>query len=194
MTQLEGLGAVVVKYYTRGGFIRYIVKRRYLRWGKTRSQIEYEMLEKVRGLGVSAPEPIAYASTTGLLYRSWLVTREIKQPSTLAELSCVNQERMQIVMEQVVSEVSKLVKNHIYHDDLHPGNVLVNIRDRVFILDFDKACLSRKNKNRLQEQYISRWRRAVVKHRLPRTLAEIMEVGLRRDCYDTETHPRGTSH
>jgi 3-deoxy-D-manno-octulosonic acid kinase len=152
------------------------------------------MLKKVRGLGVSAPEPIAYASTMGLFYRSWLVTREITKPSTLAELSCVNQERMQIVMEQVVSEVSKLVKNHIYHDDLHPGNVLVNISDQVFILDFDKACLSRKNKNRLQKQYISRWRRAVVKHRLPTMLAEIMEAGLRRDCDDTETQFGETSH
>ena len=179
--RLEGVGAVVVKYYTHGGLIRYLVKRRYLRCGKTRSQIEYEILGKVRSLGVSAPEPIAYASTGGLFYKSWLVTREIKEPSTLAELSCADQERTQIVMEKVIYEVCKLVENHIYHADLHPGNVLVNSSDRVFILDFDKARLSRKNRNRLRDQYISRWCRAVGKHRLPRVLSEMMEAGLRQD-------------
>jgi 3-deoxy-D-manno-octulosonic acid kinase len=185
--QLEGIGAVVVKHYTRGGLIRYLVRRRYLRWGKTRSQSEYEVLQTVRNLGISAPEPIAYASTEGLFfYRAWLVTREIKQPSTLAELSCANQERTQIVMAKVIYEVSKLVKNYIYHADLHPGNVLVNSSDRVFILDFDKACLSRKNRNKLRDQYISRWRRAVVKHRLPKTLSQMMEAGLRKDWDDME--------
>ena len=66
IAHLEGIGSVVVKYYTRGGLVRYLVKRRYLRWGKTRCQIEYEVLQKVRNLGVSAPEPIAYAYRGGL--------------------------------------------------------------------------------------------------------------------------------
>ena len=180
IAQIEGIGSVVVKYYTRGGLLRYMVKRRYVKWGKTRCQIEYELLQKVRNLGVSAPEPIAYAFQGSLFYKGWLVTREIKQKQTLAELSCADEEHAQIAMKELINQVSTLVNNNIFHVDLHPGNVLVDSHDRVFLLDFDKACLSRKNKNKLRDQYLSRWRRAVIKHRLPEMLCEMMCTGLRR--------------
>lgn len=180
IAQLEGIGSVVVKYYTRGGLLRYMVKLRYVKWGKTRCQTEYELLQKVRNFGVSAPEPIAYAFQGSLFYKGWLVTREIKQKQTLAELSCADEEHAQIAMKELINQVSTLVNNNIFHVDLHPGNVLVDSHDRVFLLDFDKACLSRKNKNKLRDQYLSRWRRAVIKHRLPEMLCEMMCTGLRR--------------
>jgi 3-deoxy-D-manno-octulosonic acid kinase len=178
---LEGIGSVVVKYYTRGGLIRYLVKRRYLRWGKTRCQVEYELLQKARGLGVNTPEPIAYAYRGGLFYQGWLVTREIKERHTLAELSRADEERTQIVMQDVISQVSTLIKNRILHVDLHPGNVLVGNGDRVFLLDFDRACISRRDKNKLRDHYIRRWRRAVIKHRLSGMLCDILSAGLDKD-------------
>jgi 3-deoxy-D-manno-octulosonic acid kinase len=181
IAQLEGLGSVVVKYYTRGGLLRYMVKRRYLKWGKTRCQIEYELLEKVRTLGVNAPEPIAYASRGGLFYKGWLVTREIKEKQTLAELSCADEERAHIVMKDVISQVSTLIMNDIFHVDLHPGNVLVDSGGRVFLLDFDKARLCQWDKNKLRDHYCSRWRRAVIKHRLPDMLCETLGTALAKD-------------
>ncbi|MBW1675810.1 MAG: hypothetical protein JRF30_02805 [Deltaproteobacteria bacterium] len=185
IAQIEGIGSVVVKYYTRGGLLRYMVKRRYVKWGETRCQTEYELLQKVRNLGVSAPEPIAYAFQGSLFYKGWLVTREIKQKQTLAELSCADEEHAQIAMKELINQVSTLVNNNIFHVDLHPGNVLVDSHDRVFLLDFDKACLSRKNKNKLRDQYLSRWRRAVIKHRLPEMLCEMMCTGLGKN-YEAE--------
>ena len=179
--QLEGIGAVVIKYYTRGGFIRNLVKRRYLKWGKTRGQIEYELLQRVRSLGVNAPEPIAYAFQGSLFYKGWLVTKEIKQKQTLAELSCSNKGRCHILMKELIDQISILINNNIFHVDLHPGNVLVDSNDRVFLLDFDKACLSRQNKNKLRDHYLKRWRRAVIKHRLPEMLSEMIFTGLQKN-------------
>lgn len=179
--QLEGIGVVVVKYYTRGGFIRYLVKRRYLKWGKTRGQIEYELLQRVRRLGVNAPEPIAYASQGGLFYIGWLVTREIKQKQTLAEFCCADEGHCHILMKALIDQISILINNNIFHVDLHPGNVLVDSNDRVFLLDFDKACLFRGNKNRLRDHYLRRWRRAVIKHRLPEMLSEMIYTGLQKN-------------
>jgi lipopolysaccharide heptosyltransferase II len=178
IAQIEGVGSVVVKYYTRGGLVRYLVKRRYLKWGKTRCQIEYELLQKVRSLGVSAPEPITYASRGRLFYEGWLVTREINNTETLAELSCVDEERSHIVMEDVINQVSTLINNRIFHVDLHPGNVLVDSRDRVFLLDFDKARLAHRHKNKLRDHYLARWRRAVMKHQLPDMLFETLSAGI----------------
>lgn len=181
VAQLEGVGSVVIKYYTRGGFIRYLVKRRYLKWRKTRCQIEYELLQKVRGLGVSAPKPIAYASQGGLFYKGWLVTREIKEPQRLAQLSCANKEHTHTVMLELINQVSTLIRNNIFHIDLHPGNVLIDNGDRVFLIDFDKAHLCRGSKNKLRDHYVSRWRRSVIKHRLPEMLYEMMYTGLRKN-------------
>jgi 3-deoxy-D-manno-octulosonic acid kinase len=178
IAHLEGIGSVVVKYYTRGGFVRYLVKRRYLRWGKTRCQTEYELLQKVRDLGVRAPEPIAYAYQGGLFYKGWLVTKKIKDQQTLAELSCTDEEYAHIVMKELINQVSTLIKNNIFHVDLHPGNVLVDSDNRVFLLDFDRACISQSDKNRLRYHYLSRWRRAVIKHQLPKMLCEMLSAGL----------------
>ncbi len=181
VAHLEGIGSVVVKYYTHGGLIRYLVKRRYLRSGKTRCQVEYELLQKARGLGVNAPEPIAYAYRGGLFYQGWLVTREIKEKQTLAELSCADEERTHIVMKDVINQVSTLIKNHIFHVDLHPGNVLVSHGYRVFFLDFDRACISGMDKKKLRDHYLRRWRRAVIKHRLSETLCDMLSAGLDKD-------------
>ncbi len=181
IAQLEEIGPVVVKYYTRGGLIRHLVERRYLKWGKTRGQIEYEVLQEVRSLGVNAPEPIVYAYQGNLLYKAWLVTKEIKQQQTLAELSCVNEERARIVMKEVAMQAATLIENNILHADLHPGNVLVDIADQVFIVDFDKARLLRGNRNKLRDKYLMRWQRSVIKHQLPEMLSEILSAALRKD-------------
>jgi 3-deoxy-D-manno-octulosonic acid kinase len=181
IAQLEGIGWVVIKHYTRGGFIRYIVKRNYIKCGKTRSQLEYQALQNAARLGVNVPEPIAYAYHGNLFYRAWLVTREIPQQNTLAELSKIDEMQTRIAMKEVVNQIETLIRNNIHHADLHPGNILVNNTGRVFILDFDKSSISRGSRNKLRDRYLRRWRRAVSKHRLPGMLSEMMRTGLQSD-------------
>ncbi|HJO62175.1 MAG TPA: lipopolysaccharide kinase InaA family protein, partial [Desulfobacterales bacterium] len=88
ISHLKGIGSVVVKHYTRGGFIRYFLKQRYLRWGRTRGETEFKILQEARQIGVSAPEPIAYAFKGGLFYKGWLVSKKIEGQQTLAKLAC----------------------------------------------------------------------------------------------------------
>lgn len=85
--QLDGIGSVIIKHYRRGGLLRYFIKDRYLKFGKTRSQREFELLDIVGNLGVNIPQPIAHAHRGRLFYRAWLVTREINQSLSLARLS-----------------------------------------------------------------------------------------------------------
>jgi len=182
-SHLQGLGFIVVKHYSRGGLIKYFIKRRYFKWGKPRCQFEYEVLVKVRGVGVNAPEPVAYAYYGRPFYKAWLVTREIQEPQTLAELSRVDEPHALNVMKAVVEQVTRLVDNHIFHVDLHPGNVLIGKDGGVFLLDFDKARLHGADREKILDKYISRWHRAVTKHRLPGMLSEMMRAGLKRN-YD----------
>ena len=176
--EMNTIGSVAVKYYHRGGIVRHFIKKRYLKCGKTRSQKEYELLQKVRGLGINAPEPIAFAYRGRLFYQAWLVTKEIKQHQTLAKLSLSNKKRTRFIMENIIEQVSTLIKNGILHVDLHPGNVIVDNQDMVYILDFDKGGIFPANKNILKNRYIRRWNRAIKKHRLPKMLIELMYAGL----------------
>lgn len=172
--KIEDMGPVVVKSYTRGGFIRHLVKRRYLKTGKTRGQIEYHLLQKVRSVGINAPEPVAFAYRGHLFYLAWLVTREICQPISLARLSRQNENHARKAMVSAMAQILLLIQNNILHVDLHPGNVVIDKNGRVFLVDFDRARLYSGNKEKLKSRYRARWQRAVVKHRLPGMLGDIM--------------------
>jgi 3-deoxy-D-manno-octulosonic acid kinase len=176
--QLNGIGAIVVKYFTRGGLIHLLMKHRYLKFGKTRGQKEFELLQRVRDLGINAPEPVAHAYRGFLLYRAWLVTREIRQAMSLARLSLEDEQKARKAMESTLGQISMLIQNGILHVDMHPGNVAVDAGARVYLLDFDKGRNYHGNSANLADRYITRWRRAVVKHSLPNFLAEIMQQRL----------------
>ena len=73
-------------------------------------------------------------------------------------------------MPKLTNQVDTLVENQIHHVDLHPGNVIVNNHNELFIIDFDKAQMNFHNKKKLHQKYINRWQRAVLKHNLPAML------------------------
>ena len=176
--QLDGIGSVVIKHFRRGGLMRYFIKRRYLKFGKTRSQVEFESMHKLRQLGIRTPEPVAFAYRGFPLYCAWLVTREIEQSSTLAELNCQDINRVSNIMDKVIEQIDKLVECRFIHVDLHPGNILLDTDDNIYIIDFDKGHLYRGSKVSLRNRYLNRWHRAVIKHGLPGILTEMLQSGL----------------
>ena len=178
-TQLEGVGAVVIKHYRRGGLLRYFIKRRYFKSRKNRAQREFELLDTVANLGINVPQPIAFAYCGRLLYRAWLITREIQQPLSLASLSLQDEEKTGRIMESVIKQISSLIQNQILHVDLHPGNIVVDTAGKVYLLDFDKGKVYHGNRQKLKNRYLTRWQRAVDKHGLPKILTEIMQNGLK---------------
>lgn len=171
---LAGFGSVMVKPYSRGGVIRWLVSNRYLRRGESRAERERCLLRQVRALGVHAPEPVASITEDALWYRCWLLSREIEGHVTLAELSLRDQDAALIALEKLVPQLDILIGNDILHLDLHPGNVLVKSDNSVWIVDFDKATLNRGAEAKLRDLYARRWRRAVIKHGLPDVLSEFI--------------------
>lgn len=167
---LHGIGRVLVKPYSRGGIIRYFIENTYLRIGKPRCRVEYEQMRHADDLGICVPEPVAYAYQGRLFYKAWLITREIRNPESLAELSRTDPDRARRVLDNVIHQVSKLIDHKIYHADLHPGNILIDPDNRVYIIDFDKSRHYRGSRNKLRDAYLKRWKRAVVKHDLPNML------------------------
>ena len=178
VSHLKGIGSVVVKQYTRGGFIRYFLKQHYLRWGRTRGETEFKILQKAREIGVNAPEPIAYAFKGVLFYKGWLISRKIEKQQTLAKLACDDESRSRCVMDNIIEQIAILIDHQILHVDLHPGNILIDHTNRVFLIDFDKSRIIHKNRKMLTKRYISRWQRAVIKHHLPQMLIDTLNRGL----------------
>lgn len=176
--ELANIGRVAVKHYLRGGLLHYLVKEKYVKWGKTRGQLEFEWLHLVRQLGISAPEPIAFVFDGQRFYKCWLITREIKNHKTFAELSFTPQNNLEELMDGVLAQVFILIQNRILHVDLHPGNVLIDNEGKAFIIDFDKAKFFKGSNTDLRYRYISRWQRAVKKHGLPGLLSTSFKKGL----------------
>jgi 3-deoxy-D-manno-octulosonic acid kinase len=176
--QIDGIGSVVIKPYMRGGLLRYVVKRRYLKLGSPRCRHEFELLQNVRKLGIAAPEPVAFAYSGRLYYLGWLITRAIEQPKSLVHLANTDTGTAQKVMPLVSEQISKLIQHRIQHIDLHPGNVIVDRDGRVFIIDFDKGRVFSGSRDKLRDLYLQRWQRAVSKHGLPLWLNERLYAGL----------------
>jgi len=81
-------------------------------------------------------------------------------------------------MESVIGQISLLIQNDILHVDLHPGNIVVDGADQIFLVDFDKGQIHPGSKEKLRNRYLTRWQRAVTKHRLPDILTEMLQAGL----------------
>lgn len=178
---VPSIGEVVVKGYSRGGFLRRFIERSYLRIGSTRSQLEFETLTQVRELGVNAPQPIAFAHAGSVVYRAWLIMKRIEGERSFADISRQDEDLLRSLSSLLVSQLAILIRNKIFHVDLHPGNVLVDKTGKVFLLDFDKAIPFRGRPNALRDHYLRRWRRAVLKHDLPDIVSEGVCAGLREN-------------
>jgi tRNA A-37 threonylcarbamoyl transferase component Bud32 len=168
---LPSVGEVVIKEYRRGGMLRFVRRRYYVRNGTPRPERELNSLLAVRADGVNAPDPIACFSRGVVLYRGWLVTRFIKGRG-LVEVCTADTAAADRLVDELVHQVRVLVRHRIAHIDLHPGNVYVGDDGRVYLLDFDRATLFDGTEEALRQRYDVRWRRAVEKHALPPVLAE----------------------
>lgn len=173
---IDGIGDAIVKHYRRGGLLSHLISRNYFNLGKRRCQIEFEQLERARAIGINTPEPIAFAYQGRCIYRAWLVTREVRQAVSLAQLSQMAPERARIAMGALKQQMELLVTYRMRHADFHPGNVLVDAQGQIYLLDFDKAGDHAGNTTGLRADYVRRWCRAVHKHKLPPMLCELIRV------------------
>jgi 3-deoxy-D-manno-octulosonic acid kinase len=177
---LRSVGPVVVKHYARGGLLGKFVDSYFVRTGPIRAEIEFNTLLHVRKIGVQAPEPILFAYRGKWIYQTWLVTRELEAYKNLMELARTPSDALIPVLAEVVAALEKLILNRITHIDLHPGNILVAPTGQVAVIDFDKAHYWEGSLHQLRDFYLRRWRRAVIKHKLPELLAEFVSAGLRK--------------
>lgn len=163
---LPSWGNIVVKHYMRGGLMRHLSRRLHLRRGSCRGELEFRMLKSLRADGFPVPEPLGWAERGHLLVQTWLFLAEIPRAKTLAQLDQSDPAQALELLPKVSELINRLIEQKIHHVDLHPGNVLVDEKNNVHLIDFDKAARVTYSPDELRERHYRRWNRAIAKHQL----------------------------
>ncbi len=173
-TCIPEAGQIVIKNYQRGGLIRYFNKNIHIRPGKTtRPETEFNMLITAGKAGINVPSPLIYVIRGSLLYKAWLITKKIHHCENFADIALKSPEKAVEIFPDISGCINRLIKNRIYHVDLHPGNILIDPDNKHYIIDFDKAFIFKHSMEKLTKLYEKRWKRAVIKYHLPEFISDL---------------------
>lgn len=132
----------VLKHYHRGGLIAHLSNDHYIGWcvEHSRSFREWRLLNILQKLGLPAPVPVAASvMQKGLFYQADLVTREITDVETLADLLMKNQ-LDENTWQRIGETIKRFHDHNVYHADLNARNILVG-EHGIYLIDFDKGAV-----------------------------------------------------
>lgn len=134
-------GDWVLRHYRRGGWAARLSTDFYCWTGleRTRPWREWRLLYSLYKEGLPVPQPLAaQVWRHGFLYRGDLITRRIPDSRSLAAL-LADPGIGHIPWMEIGACVRRLHNADVYHADLNAHNILLNDRNEVFLIDFDKG-------------------------------------------------------
>ncbi len=137
--------SLVLKHYFRGGAVAKFIKDKYLGFDveKSRAFREWRLLKKMFQLGLPVPQAVAAHVEKSLLsYRADLITEEIKDAKTLADV--LSEKSIAAMQWQKIGACIKLFHQHdVYHADLNARNILLVGASPeaagIYLIDFDNS-------------------------------------------------------
>lgn len=141
----------VLRHYRRGGMVAKFNRDLYAGWcaEQTRSWKEWRLLHYMHTLGLPVPRPVAarahwpFGKITGL-YRADILLEKIPQSSTLGKL--LQQQSLPPDLWRNIGKCLKLFHaHHIYHADLNASNILIDLHQRIYLIDFDRCRITGSN-------------------------------------------------
>ena len=152
-----------LRHYRRGGLFGKLIKDHYIftGWEKTRSYQEFQLLKTLIEAGVNVPKPIAAkAVKRTFCYQADLLSEKIPNAR---DLVAILQERplSQDMYQKVGREIRKMHAAQVNHTDLNIHNILIDDKENVWIIDFDK-CYQQKGDDWKQNNW-DRLKRSFVK-------------------------------
>jgi 3-deoxy-D-manno-octulosonic-acid transferase len=133
---------MVLRHYWRGGFVGKWVKDRFLRepLPRTRAMAEYALLHRMRSWGLPVPRPCGarWQAAGWLHYRADILVERI--PGAQALSARLQEAPLAPTQWQAVgAAIARLHQAGVFHSDLNCHNLLIDPKDRVWIIDFDKC-------------------------------------------------------
>jgi len=157
-------GACVLRHYHRGGLAARVSADKYFWTGakRTRAFREFRLLDHLVETGLPVPAPVAarYARH-GVNYTADLIVRRIPSVETLAE-RLARGVLDAALASRVGTTIARFHAAGACHADLNAHNILVDERDFVSLIDFDRGTL-RKPALAWQQANLQRLRRSLIK-------------------------------
>lgn len=132
----------VLRHFWRGGLIGRWLDDSYLWLGLSRSRPlrEWRLLDTLHREGLPVPRPAALrVSRQGLLYRADLITLQLPQTQTLADLLQQSPAAAEL-WQRVGAVIGQLHRRGAFHADLNARNILLD-EQNVFLIDWDRGRL-----------------------------------------------------
>ncbi|OZI33874.1 3-deoxy-D-manno-octulosonic acid kinase [Bordetella genomosp. 10] len=132
----DDFGEGVLRHYRRGGMVARVSDRSYVWLGadRTRSFMEFRLLESLSAQGLPVPAPVAAAYwRRGLVYEAAIIVERLPDVRPLALL--LDRE----VWDAAAGAVARLHQAGVWHADLNAYNILVDGEGKAWIIDFDRG-------------------------------------------------------
>ncbi len=134
----------VLRHYRRGGLVARLNPDRYpaAPVAETRAMQEFSLLREMCSLGLPVPRPIAArcersGSAQGR-YRADILVECIPGSRNLAQ--CLDVQRLPAAVWHAAGQaIARLHAHGIDHTDLNCHNLLLDVQDQIWVIDFDKC-------------------------------------------------------
>jgi tRNA A-37 threonylcarbamoyl transferase component Bud32 len=141
--------AFVLRHYRRGGWVGKFLKDTYLiePMTQTRAMKEYALLERLFIKGLPVPRPCAArAVRTGVGYRADILIERIPDARNLVEILGQTGALSSSLWCEVGRVIARFHQNGVDHADLNAHNILVDSKEKVWVIDLDKSRVRRSGK------------------------------------------------
>jgi 3-deoxy-D-manno-octulosonic acid kinase len=133
----------VLRHFRRGGFIARLSQDHYVWTGENRVRAfaEWRLLQALWDRGLPVPKPVAARyRRTGMFYGCDLITQRIAGAEPLS--AALTRDALTEVQWQAVgAAIARLHRAGVDHADLNAHNILIDARDVVSVIDFDRGRL-----------------------------------------------------
>ncbi|MEE3196948.1 MAG: 3-deoxy-D-manno-octulosonic acid kinase [Pseudomonadota bacterium] len=155
LTTVSGRGSVfvldsqpnawVLRHYRRGGLVARFVDDHYVWLGaeRTRAFREWRFLASLLKQGLPVPRPVAAAVfRQGPVYKADIITTYLRDTRSLASLIS-DTLNFGPALEKIGRTLRTFHEKGVYHADLTAHNILMDLSNGVYLVDFDRGAFRR---------------------------------------------------
>jgi 3-deoxy-D-manno-octulosonic acid kinase len=160
----------VLRHYRRGGLIGKVLSDQYLYTGleQSRAWQEFKLLEHLQTLGLASPKPSAAMVTKrGIYYQADIISKKIPNAQDLHHV-LLERRLSTDVCQKIGQTIAKFHNHQIYHHDLNIHNLMLDTKQGVWLIDFDKCGI--KQGNNWKRSNIARLKRSFEKEKRLRNI------------------------
>jgi 3-deoxy-D-manno-octulosonic acid kinase len=160
----------VLRHYLRGGLIGKVLSDQYLYTGleQSRAWQEFTLLQHMQTLNLACPTPIAaMLSKSGLYYQADIILTKIPDAQDLHHI-LLERSLTADVWQKIGRTIAEFHKHQVYHHDLNIHNIMLDAKQAVWLIDFDK-CEVRQGDN-WKESNMARLKRSFEKEKRLRNI------------------------